>query len=36
MGIIPFSGEEIAENQFFYRQQTNSFGIFVSQEISFL
>lgn len=36
VGIIQFSGEKIAENQFFYRQQTSSFDIFVSQERSFL
>lgn len=30
VGIIQFSGEKIAENWFFYRQQTNSFNIVIS------
>lgn len=35
VGIIPFSGQKIAENQF-YKKQTNRFGIFISQLLSFI
>lgn len=34
MGIVQFSGETVAENQFLYRQQTKSFDVFISQILS--